>query len=129
MWLLDVDRSSASRLTFVWGQIQVRFGLQIAKLWLLTRSLIGIYFGKMPDGSTSEQRLDYWRRGRRVPYDWSRDGRFLLYSERGDLLVAPVRPASLSRQTDDLLHHEALSRHRSSILAGVKSTLDCVPIQ
>ncbi len=91
MWLLDVDRSSASRLTFV-GTYQDPIWSPDSKTVAFNSIVDRDLFRKNADGSTSEQRLELPAEAGKVPYDWSRDGRFLLYSERGDLLVAPVRP-------------------------------------
>jgi dipeptidyl aminopeptidase/acylaminoacyl peptidase len=97
LWLLDVERGASSRFTDagsnghnfpVWspdGRTVVFYG------GLPHRGL----FFKDAGGAGSEQPLEssaYW-----IPYDWSRDGRFIVYAEvspgtGADLWFLPVTP-------------------------------------
>ena len=92
LWLLDVDRGSASRFTFA--------GTYHFPIWSPDSKTVVFQsftdaqnlFRKNANGSTEEERIDLKTRRGRLPWDWSRDGRFLLYEEGGDLWVAPVLP-------------------------------------
>jgi hypothetical protein len=92
LWLIDLDRGSASRFTFT-GTYHFPIWSPDSKT-IVFRSFTDLQnlFRKNANGPTSEERIDLSTRNFKTPYDWSRDGHFLLYGDAGDISVAPVLP-------------------------------------
>jgi serine/threonine protein kinase len=97
IWLLDLARGVSTRFTFdatpdlspVWSPDGSRIAFSAARA-----GGTGIY-QKASDGAGKEQVLLGATDEARVPNDWSRDGRFLLYSQqdprtKADLLALPL---------------------------------------
>ena len=92
LWMIDVDRGSASRFTFT--------GTYHFPIWSPdSKTLIFSSFAdsqnlyrKNANGSANEERIEFSTQRGHTAYDWSRDGRFFLYSDARDLWVAPVLP-------------------------------------
>jgi dipeptidyl aminopeptidase/acylaminoacyl peptidase len=97
LWLLDVERGASSRFT------DAGAASQNYPVWSPDGRTI-VFFSGLPrrnlffkeaDGAGSEQPI-IESRALWIPYDWSRDGRFILYLEvapgtGGDLWVLPVK--------------------------------------
>ncbi len=92
LWLLDVDRGSASQLTFT-GTYHFPVWSPDSKT-IIFRSFADYQnlFRKNSNGATGEERIEFSTQRGHTALDWSRDGRFLLYNDGGDLWVAPVFP-------------------------------------
>lgn len=92
LWMIDVDCGSASRFTFT--------GTYHFPIWSADSKTVIFdsftdrqsLYRKNANGSTGEERIEFSTKGGHIASDWSRDGRFLLYGDAGDLWVAPVSP-------------------------------------
>jgi Tol biopolymer transport system component len=116
IWLLDIARNASTRFTFGSGS-------NLAPVWSPDGSEIvfasnrdGTYnlYRKPVDGAKAEQPLLRTNVDKR-PFDWSRDGRFLVYAEVqksgiGQPWALPMRgeptPISLSDTTSDEIRFE-----------------------
>jgi Tol biopolymer transport system component len=92
LWMIDIDRGSASRFTFT--------GTYHFPVWSPdSKALIFSSFAdsqtlyrKNMSGSANEERIEFSTKRGHTAYDWSRDGRSFLYSDARNLWVAPVHP-------------------------------------
>ena len=90
LWLIDTERNVASRLTFK-GIFHFPIWSPDSRFVLFRSFTLPYLFRKDANGSSEEQRLDL-PPGPSFAWDWSRDGRFLLYAAKGGMWVLPVTP-------------------------------------
>jgi eukaryotic-like serine/threonine-protein kinase len=94
VWTYDFQRGAMRRLTFdpaidsmpVWSPDGKRI------LFASSRNQIFALYLKNADGSQEEKLLDVDAHDKldRYPYDWSRDGKYILYTRGTDLVVAAL---------------------------------------
>lgn len=92
LWLIDTERNVASRLTFK-GIYHLPIWSPDSRFVVFRSFTLPFLFRKDTNGSNEEQRLDLPPPpGPYSAWDWSRDGRFLLYAARGGMWILPVMP-------------------------------------
>jgi eukaryotic-like serine/threonine-protein kinase len=100
IWTYDIQRDAMRRLTFnpaidsmpVWSPDGARI------LFTSSRNQIFGLYVKNADGGQEEKLLDFDNSGKadRYPYDWSHDGKYILYTRATELWVATL-PESKAR--------------------------------
>jgi len=117
LWLHDLRRGIPSRFTFHPSNDQHPIWSPDGSRIVYASGRDGPFnlYQKVSSGSGSEEALLQSGESKR-PHDWSRDGRFIVYSSEGpkagsDLWVLPVRPAGADRKPMPYLKTEFSESH------------------
>jgi Tol biopolymer transport system component/predicted Ser/Thr protein kinase len=92
IWQIDLVKGTSTRFTFdrardsqpVWSAD----GTRIA--WISYRDGFTGFYAKPADGSGSEELLHQFKTAPQSMTDWTRDGRFLIYTDASDIWALPV---------------------------------------
>jgi Tol biopolymer transport system component len=92
IWQMDLIKGTSTRFTFdpardtqpVWSADGTRIG------WISYRDGFTGFYAKHADGSGSEELLHQFKTTPTSMTDWTRDGRFLVYADGGDIWALPV---------------------------------------